>query len=145
MVTAKKPKGAVPRLRFPGFEGEVRALPLDSVADFVNEKVSVNQISVEKYVSTENLLPDFAGLSLAAKLPSVSSVTSFQPKDILISNIRPYLKKVWQSDMQGGASNDVLVVRTKKNIGADYLASILGSDLFIDYVMLGAVPGKSEG
>ncbi len=138
MGKAQKVQKASPKLRFPGFEGMATALPLATVADLVNERINVNQIAVKQYVSTENLLPDFGGLSQAVKLPSVSSVTSFQPKDILISNIRPYLKKVWQSDMQGGASNDVLVVRAKKHVGADYLAAILRSDLFIDYVMRGA-------
>lgn len=113
-------------------------LPLATVAELVNERVSVDQIAASQYVSTENLLPDFAGLNPAAKLPPVSSVTGFQPKDILISNIRPYLKKVWQSDMQGGASNDVLVVRARESVGDDYLATMLRSDRFIDYVMRGA-------
>jgi len=128
----------VPRLRFPDFDGIVPALPLAAVADFVSAKTSVDQITPAQYVSTENLLPDFGGLNQAVKLPSVSSVTSFRPNDVLVSNIRPYLRKVWQADIHGGASNDVLVVRATEPVGADYLAAILRSDLFIDYVMRGA-------
>lgn len=128
----------VPRLRFPGFEGIVSALPLAAIADFVNEKISVNQLTSQQYVSTENLLPNFGGINSAVKLPSVSSVTCFRPDDVLVSNIRPYLKKVWQADIHGGVSNDVLVVRATERVGADYLAAILRSDLFIDYVMRGA-------
>ena len=128
----------VPRLRFPEFDGIVSALPLAAVADFVSEKISVDQITSAQYVSTENLLPDFGGMNSAAKLPSVSSVTSFKPNDVLVSNIRPYLRKVWQANICGGASNDVLVVRSTERIAADYLAAILRSDLFIDYVMRGA-------
>jgi type I restriction enzyme S subunit len=110
-------------------------MALDSVAEFVSDRISVDQVSA--YVSTENLLPDFEGVNLSTKLPSVNSLTYFQPKDVLISNIRPYLKKVWQSDTHGGASNDVLVVRAR-TVDADYLAAILRSDLFIDYVMRSA-------
>ncbi len=128
----------VPRLRFPEFDGTLSALPLAAVADFASEKISVEEITSEQYVSTENLLPDFGGMNPAVKLPSVSSVTSFRPNDILVSNIRPYLRKVWQANICGGASNDVLVVRPTERIGADYLAAILRSDLFIDYVMRGA-------
>jgi type I restriction enzyme S subunit len=128
----------VPRLRFPEFEGAVSALPLAAVADLVSERISVEQITSAQYVSTENLLPDFGGMNPAIKLPSISSVTSFRPNDVLVSNIRPYLRKVWQANICGGASNDVLVVRPAERVGADYLAAILRSDLFIDYVMRGA-------
>jgi type I restriction enzyme S subunit len=128
----------VSRLRFPDFDGIVSALPLAAVADFVSAKTSVDQITPAQYVSTENLLSDFGGMKPAVKLPSVSSVTSFRPNDVLVSNIRPYLRKVWQSDIHGGASNDVLVVRATEPVGAHYLAAILRSDLFIDYIMRGA-------
>ena len=137
-MNGNKKQPLVPRLRFPEFRGAVSVLPLDAVADFVSEKFSVDQLTPAQYVSTENLLPDFGGISPATKLPSVSSVTSFRHRDILVSNIRPYLKKVWQSDMCGGVSNDVLVIRPTERVGADYLAAILRSDFFIDYVMRGA-------
>lgn len=129
----------LPRLRFPGFDGEVSTLPLAAVADLVSEKINVDQLTSKQYVSTENLLPDFGGMSPAVKLPSVSYVSRFQPNDILISNIRPYLKKVWQADLCGGVSNDVLVFRAKERVvDAKYLAAVLRSDFFIDYVMRGA-------
>lgn len=128
----------VPRLRFPEFDGIVSALPLAAVADLVGEKINVDQITSAQYVSTENLLPDFGDMNPAVKLPSVSSVTCFRPNDVLVSNIRPYLRKVWQANICGGASNDVLVIRPTERVGADYLAAILRSDLFIDYVMRGA-------
>jgi len=137
-MNGNKKQPLVPRLRFPEFRGAVSVLPLDAVADFVSEKFSVDQLTPAQYVSTENLLPDFGGISPATKLPSVSSVTSFRHRDILVSNIRPYLKKVWQSDMCGGVSNDVLVIRPTERVGADYLAAILRSDFFINYVMRGA-------
>jgi len=128
----------VPRRRFPGFDAVVSAFPLAAVADLASEKTSVNQITSAQYVSTENLLSDFGGMNPAVKLPSVSSVTSFRPNDVLVSNIRPYLRKVWQANIFGGASNDVLVIRPTERIDADYLAAILRSDLFINYVMRGA-------
>ena len=128
----------LPRLRFPEFRESLSVLPLANIADLVSDKISISQISLGQYVSTENLLPDFGGMNPSTKLPSVSFVTSFYPNDILISNIRPYLKKVFQAKISGGASNDVLVFRAKKNINSAYLSAILRSDLFIDYVMRGA-------
>jgi type I restriction enzyme S subunit len=134
----KKKRPLVPQLRFPEFREELSTLPLATVADLVSDKISISQLTSRQYVSTENLLPDFGGMNPSTKLPSVSFVTFFQPNDILVSNIRPYLKKVCQSKISGGASNDVLVFRAKKHVNADYLSAILRSDLFIDYVMRGA-------
>ena len=128
----------MPRLRFAEFQEAVPTHPLSGIAEIVNEKIRVEAISSSSYVSTENLLPEFAGMAATGNLPPVISVTRFQPKDILISNIRPYLKKVWQADIHGGASNDVLVVRAKSHVDANYLAALLRSDHFIDYVMRGA-------
>ncbi|EOC6624430.1 restriction endonuclease subunit S [Cronobacter sakazakii] len=137
-MNGNEKKSLVPRLRFPEFRGTVPTLPLDTIADFVSEKISIDKITPAHYVSTENLLSDFGGINPATKLPSVSSATSFRLKDILVSNIRPYLRKVWQADVCGGASNDVLVIRPTERVRPDYLAAILQSNFFIDYVMGGA-------
>lgn len=129
-----------PRLRFPEFrdaEGwEVNAL--SNVADFVSERIPLEQLGVRNYVSTENILPDFSGVTTASKLPTTGSATRFKVNDILVSNIRPYLKKVWFSDKDGGASNDVIVIRAKQALSSQYLPFILKNDSFIAYVMRGA-------
>ena len=62
---------------------------------------------------------------------------AIKPNDILISNIRPYLKKVWQSDRFGGCSADVFVLRTT-GCQSDFLYNIIASDKFINYAMSGA-------
>ena len=104
----------------------------------MNEKIPLSIISSEKYVSTENLLADYGGVVAASKLPAVGSVTRYRVGDVLISNIRPYLKKVWYADQDGGASNDVIVARAKGALSSAFLACVLGSNSFIAYVMLGA-------
>jgi type I restriction enzyme S subunit len=130
----------VPKLRFPEFGGLTgwKANDLVEVADFVNAKVNVAKVSPEAYVSTECILPDYAGIAGASKLPATGSVTRFKPDDTLVSNIRPYLKKVWVADKEGGASNDVIVIRAKRALLPEYLACLLKNDAFIDYVMTGA-------
>ena len=130
----------VPRLRFPEFRESTgwSVSALADVADFVNEKITSSSVSTTNYVSTENLLQGYGGVAAASKLPAVDSVTRFRAGDVLISNIRPYLKKVWHADRDGGASNDVMVVRAKGQASSTYLASVLKSDSFIAYVMVGA-------
>lgn len=130
----------LPQLRFPEFKdaGAWNITELKDVACFVSDKVSLNSVSLANYVSTENLLPDYEGIVIASKLPTTGSVTQYAVNDILISNIRPYLKKVWFANQGGGASNDVIVVRAKDDVLATYLSFILRNDAFIDYVMKGA-------
>ncbi|WP_419596375.1 restriction endonuclease subunit S, partial [Thiolapillus sp.] len=104
----------------------------------VNDRVQLKDISNVNYVSTENILQDFGGVAVANKLPTVNSVSSFQAGDVLLANIRPYLKKVWAANFSGGASNDVLVFRPRNSQGGQYVAHILKNNRFINYVMAGA-------
>ena len=135
-------KGLVPRLRFPEFReaGEwVKShLGNKEIASFVRDRTPLEKLTLESYVSTENLLPDYGDVTFSAKLPSAGSFTRFKKGDILISNIRPYLKKVWFATKDGGASNDIIVVRAKSEIGAAFLAYLLKNDYFINYIMKGA-------
>jgi type I restriction enzyme S subunit len=136
---SNKPKTQwMPKLRFPGFRDDWEIDDLGKVADFINEKISLERISLESYVSTENILADYAGVNLASKLPTTGSVTRFKTNDTLVSNIRPYLKKVWVANKCGGASNDVIIIRAKPKLLPQYLSSLLKNDAFIDYVMTGA-------
>ncbi len=130
----------VPKLRFPEFRGSEAwdADPLGDVSDFVNEKIPLERVPLENYVSTENILPDYGGVAKASKLPTTGSVTRYRPNDTLVSNIRPYLKKVWVADKEGGASNDVIVIRAKQRLLPQYFSCLLKNDAFIDYVMTGA-------
>lgn len=139
-MSAKGKKPLVPRLRFPEFReaGEWKAKKLDDsdVSSFVKERLPLSGIDRENYVSTENILPDFGGITTAAKLPPLGSFTAYKRGDILIANIRPYLKKIWVANRNGGASNDVIVVRSKRN--NFFLSFILKNEAFINYVMQGA-------
>lgn len=139
-MSNKKKARLVPKLRFPEFlgAGGWDADDLVLVADFVNEKIALEQVALENYVSTENILADYGGIGKAAKLPTTGSVTRFHLNDTLVSNIRPYLKKVWIADREGGASNDVIVIRAKQRLLPHYLSALLKNDAFIDYVMTGA-------
>lgn len=131
-----------PRLRFPEFrdagEWEVKRLGDKSIAKFIRDRVPSEEIPVGHYVSTVNLLPDFGGLATEPETPPPNNAIAYREGDILISNIRPYLKKVWVADRSGGASYDVLVARAGKGIKGSYLGHLLMSDRFITHVMEGA-------
>jgi type I restriction enzyme S subunit len=132
----------VPSYRFPEFENDAewveKKLGDEDVSGFVNDKVDSQNLTLKNYISTNNMLSDYSGIADASKLPTISRVTEFIEGDILISNIRPYLKKVWKSDRQGGASNDVLVFRSGTKVKSEFLECILKNDAFINYVMKSA-------
>ena len=131
-----------PRLRFPEFRDagpwEVKRLGDEDVADFVRERITAEDIASGHYISTVNLLPEFGGLSPEPEVPPSGSAIAYREGDILMSNIRPYLKKVWVADRSGGASNDVLVARPARNTVQSFLGHLLMSDRFVAHVMEGA-------
>ena len=88
---------------------------LSDIAEYVTEKVNSDKITLNQYVTTDSLLQNKRGRQTAQNLPPMPCVlTSYSQGDILISNIRPYLKKIWFADSNGGCSTDVLVFRAKK-------------------------------
>ncbi|CAD0176204.1 restriction endonuclease subunit S [Streptococcus thermophilus] len=110
---------------------------LSNVSCYVTEKISVDNIDISEYITTDNLLQNKRGRVLAEKLPT-QKVTKFKKDDILIANIRPYLKKIWQADIEGGASSDVLVIRPNDLIDNNFLYYALTQDSFFEYVMKGS-------
>lgn len=97
-----------------------------SLVRFVSDKSQAKDTSIATYVSTENMVADFGGISPAAAIPPTGSVTNFKVGDTLFSNIRTYFKKVWQARFDGRCSNDVLVLRpiNEEMLTSDYLHQI---------------------
>lgn len=116
---------------------------LSSIADYVTDKISSNDIALREYVTTDCILQNKKGREIATNLPPQSCcLTRYQRSDVLIANIRPYLKKVWFADIDGGASSDVLVFRAKERHSPSFLYAVLLQDSFFDYVMQGAKGSK---
>ncbi|MCC7554047.1 MAG: restriction endonuclease subunit S [Methanobacteriaceae archaeon] len=82
------------------------------------------------------MIPNKCGICIATKLPNSNKIKKFNKNDVLVSNIRPYFKKIWLADFDGGCSNDVLVFRAKKNIIPKFLYYALSSDEFFNYATL---------
>ena len=70
------------------------------------------------------------------------ALTHYRQGDVLVANIRPYLKKVWYADSEGGCSSDVLAFRAKKGHCSSFLYTVLMQDAFFDYAMSGAKGSK---
>lgn len=108
-------------------------MELFELCEYVTDKVNVAILTKNNYISTENMLTNKEGIVKAASLPNVKKVQAYGEGDILISNIRPYFKKIWYSNQTGGCSNDVLVFRAKNGVHKKFLYYILSSDSFFDY------------
>ncbi|MCK6958936.1 restriction endonuclease subunit S [Enterobacter kobei] len=109
---------------------------LKEVVDVITSKVDVSLIDISDYISTENMLTDFQGITLANNIPNSGKITKFSQGDILFSNIRTYFKKIWLADRPGACSNDVIVFRPKNNIESEYVLSILMDPKFTDHTVL---------
>lgn len=108
---------------------------LEDICSYRKEKVLVSDLTPRNYISTENMLANKAGITTASALPSVAKVQKFLPGDVLVSNIRPYFKKIWFADKTGGCSNDVLVFSAKAGVNKKFLYYVLANDSFFDYSM----------
>ena len=108
---------------------------LSDICEYRKGKVDTSNLTLKTYISTENMLPDKAGVVDANSLPSTTLVQEYKENDTLVSNIRPYFKKVWQAKHDGGCSNDVLVFQGKSNVDKDFLYYILTNDNFFAYSM----------
>lgn len=110
-----------------------KSIKLSDVCYFSSYKIKVSSLSLDNYVSTENMLPNKSGICGAANLPNTSLTVAFNFGDILLSNIRPYFKKIWFANFDGGCSNDVLVLKVKESIDGKFLYYILSDNKFFDY------------
>ena len=114
--------------------GPIR-VELGAVAEYSQKRISVTELTPETYVGVDNLLQDRKGKTVATFLPNQGSVTTYNQGDILIGNIRPYLKKIWFSNQVGGTSGDVLTIQNSITplMENKYLYYILSDDRFFNY------------
>ena len=118
-------------------------MKLNDIAEFVTDKISSSSISLENYVTTDSLLQNKRGRETAQNLPPMlCALTHYKRGDVLVANIRPYLKKVWFADSEGGCSSDVLAFRAKNGHCSSFLYTVLMQDAFFDYAMSGAKGSK---
>ena len=115
---------------------------LGEVCGYVHEKIAIDILSNKTYISTENMLKERGGIIECESLPEDCNVTAFEQNDILISNIRPYFKKIWRATFSGGCSNDVLCFRAKDDFNSLILYYTIERDSFFEYVVAGCNGAK---
>lgn len=116
---------------------------LGEVAQYSKGRIDASTLSAKNYVGVDNLLQDCQGKKLSEHVPTEGRCTAYSPKDILIGNIRPYLKKIWFADNAGGTNGDVLVIQTTdERVLPEYLYQVLSDDAFFTYDMQHAKGAK---
>lgn len=106
---------------------------LFEVSVYRKDRISSDKVDKENYISTENMLPNRGGVEIATTVASAKMFPAYKKGDILLSNIRPYFKKIWYADKEGGCSNDVLVVKGNKTVDNKFLYYVLSDNNFFNY------------
>ena len=109
--------------------------PLHAFSQYSTERIDANRVDAENYVGVDNLLPNKQGKTISEYVPEEGKIIAFREGDILIGNIRPYLKKIWRATNTGGTNGDVLVVRSDDTVDSEYLYYCLSSDRFFYFDM----------
>ena len=112
-------------------------MELREYCTYRNDRVNSDELNTHNYISTENLLPNKGGITEATSIPT-GNVVRYDKGNILISNIRPYFKKIWLADKSGGCSADVLCIQSNDKVTSKFLYYLLSQQSFFDYVMAGA-------
>ena len=111
---------------------------LSDYCSYASQKIDASGLNQSDYVSTDNLLPEKQGIAMAKSLQAVSTATQCHNSDILVSNIRPYLKKIYYCHRDMGCSSDVLCIRTNAEKLTPYIYFCLRQDTFFDHMMAGS-------
>lgn len=109
------------------------ASKLINICGYAKGKIAVAGLTDQTYISTENMLPNKGGITTAISIPAAENTQAYKKNDVLVSNIRPYFKKIWQAECDGGCSNDVLVFRAAEGVDPTYLYYVLADDNFFNY------------
>ena len=108
-------------------------MTLQEISKYRSESLPYSLIDQSTYVSTESMLADKRGITAISKTPSSGNVKKYYKNDVLVSNIRPYFKKVWLAEYDGTCSNDVLVFHSTGCL-PNFLYLLLSSDAFFSYM-----------
>ena len=111
---------------------------LSDICSYSKDRVAVSELDVTTYFSTENMLPRKAGSTEATSLPTTPQTTACHKGDTLISNIRPYFKKIVYCEDECGCSTDVLCFTPNQPQYSAYLFSTLYADKFFAFMVAGA-------
>lgn len=110
---------------------------LGEITEYPNRRLKIDQLGPNSFVGVEQLIKDRGGVMFSDAAPTAESVIAYQCNDILIGNIRPYLRKIWLANRAGGASGDIVIIRIREDytkiLDAQYLYKALSSEQFFDF------------
>lgn len=124
--------------RFGGSDDGKKHGTLADICSYSKDRIAVSSLSASNYYSTENMLPGKAGAVDAASIPTITQTTKCKTGDVLISNIRPYFKKIVYCQSDCGCSTDVLCFTPKSPELSAYLFSTLYADRFFSFMVAGS-------
>ena len=111
---------------------------LSEICGYSKDKVNIEDLTLDTYYSTENMQPNRQGAVQATTLPTIKQTTACKKGDVLISNIRPYFKKIIYCFADCGCSTDVLCFVPNKSEYSAFLYCALYSNKFFDYMVAGS-------
>ena len=111
---------------------------LSEICGYSKDKVNIEDLTLDTYYSTENMQPNRQGAIQATALPTIKQTIACKKGDVLISNIRPYFKKIIYCFADCGCSTDVLCFVPNKSEYSAFLYCALYSDKFFDYMVAGS-------
>lgn len=115
---------------------------LGDAVDLQDARMDAAILTVKNYVGTDNILQNKEGIKDSSYVPTTGKTAAYKTGDILIANIRPYLKKIWFATNEGGSSADVTTLRVKAGFDPKFVYYSLLQDDFFDYAMKGAKGSK---
>jgi type I restriction enzyme S subunit len=116
-----------------------KLIKLSQAIKYSDDRIKAHKLDCSTYVGIDNLLPNKEGLRAAENLPAgIASVPAYREKNILVGNIRPYLKKIWYSDKSGGCSADVLNFEVNDGFDPKFVYYTMLRDDFFSHMMRGA-------
>ncbi|MGL5797681.1 MAG: restriction endonuclease subunit S, partial [Cetobacterium sp.] len=125
------------------FGEDVTIFKLKEVAQYSKDRINAVEVDKANYVGVDNLLQNRQGKTNSNYVPTEGRLTRYEKNNVLIGNIRPYLKKIWFSNVYGGTNGDVLVIQPiVKNLLPKYLYTLLCADKFFDFNMQNAKGAK---
>lgn len=113
----------------------VKYVQLSDVAHYAKARIDAMEVDESTYVGVENLLQNKMGKTSASTVPTTGNVIAFEKGNILIGNIRPYLRKIWLADCYGGTNGDVLTIQVNDDniVKPEFLYYVLSSEQFFSY------------
>ena len=116
-----------------------KTIKLSKVVSYSKKRIDADEVSIENFVTIDNILQNKAGITTATNLPpSTNAMPAYEAGHILVGNIRPYLKKIWFANRDGGCSADVLNFEINTGYDSEFVYYSLFRDDFFTHMMKGA-------